>query len=171
MTFSASPSDSWLTLAQASTPAAAAAPAAAPSTQELLGQPAGGAAAPGAPGAPGAPAPAGGMGAGILLLPLALLVFLIVMQMTAGRKEKKKRQELMSGLRRNDRVLTIGGILGTIVEVRDDEIVLRIDESTGTKMTFTKTAIQSVLSSPEARNASTADPKVEVKSAREKAGV
>jgi preprotein translocase YajC subunit len=42
-------------------------------------------------------------------------------------------------------VVTIGGIVGTVVATRDDEVVLKVDESTNTKMTFVRKAIQRVL--------------------------
>jgi preprotein translocase subunit YajC len=36
-------------------------------------------------------------------------------------------------------------VLGTVVEVRDDEVVLRVDDATGTKIAFAKSAVQGVL--------------------------
>ena len=50
-----------------------------------------------------------------------------------------------ANLTRNDRVLTIGGAIGTVVSVKDNEVVLKVDESTNTKMTFVKTAIQKIM--------------------------
>ena len=41
---------------------------------------------------------------------------------------------------------TIGGIYGTVVDVRDDEIVLKIDESNNTKMKISPNAIGTKLS-------------------------
>ena len=63
------------------------------------------------------------------------------------RGPKKKQQEhskMVSSLKKNDRVCTIGGIYGTVIEVRDKEIVLKIDESNNTKMKVTLGAIRSV---------------------------
>ncbi len=48
-------------------------------------------------------------------------------------------------LAKNDRVLTIGGVIGTIISVKDSEVILKVDESTNTKMTFIKTAIQRII--------------------------
>jgi len=42
-------------------------------------------------------------------------------------------------------VLTIGGVVGTVVSVKDDQVVVKVDESTNTKMTFLKSAIQRVV--------------------------
>jgi preprotein translocase subunit YajC len=42
-------------------------------------------------------------------------------------------------------VQTIGGVIGTIVEVKDAEVVVKIDETTNTKIRFARSAIQQVL--------------------------
>jgi preprotein translocase subunit YajC len=132
------------------------------------------------PGTPGTAAPAsgtpsgqpGGLGPIIWLLPLVFL-FIILMSGGAQRKEKKRMAALMSQLKKQDRVLTIGGIIGTVVEVRDDEIVLKIDENSNTRVRFTKNAIQQVLKASEASLTSSGnEPKIEVRAGKgEKATV
>lgn len=62
-------------------------------------------------------------------------------------KEKKRRQDQLNAVKKNDRIVTIGGIMGTVVSVKDDEITVKVDESNNTKITFTKSAIQRVVSS------------------------
>lgn len=97
----------------------------------------------GATGQGAQPSPFGGMG--FIYLLLLMFVFMIGMQVFAGRKEKRRRAELLSSLGRHDRVQTIGGVIGTIAEVRDDEIVLKVDESTNTKIRVVRSAVQAVL--------------------------
>ncbi|HNO78564.1 MAG TPA: preprotein translocase subunit YajC [Phycisphaerae bacterium] len=80
-------------------------------------------------------------------------IFYFVM-IRGNRKQKQERANLLDNLAKNDRVMTIGGLLGTIVTVRDQEVVLKVDESTNTKVTFLKSSIQRVitdgdLSTPE----------------------
>jgi preprotein translocase subunit YajC len=85
-------------------------------------------------------------------LPGILLLFLVVMfGMTffSQRKEKKRRREMLAALSKNDRVVTIGGVIGTVVEVRDSEVVVKVDESSNTRMRFSRAAIQSVLTDTE----------------------
>jgi preprotein translocase subunit YajC len=53
---------------------------------------------------------------------------------------------LLHTIKKHDRVRTIGGIYGTVVDVRDDEIVLKIDESNNTKMRISPNAIGTKLS-------------------------
>lgn len=101
-----------------------------------------------APGGPTSPAPArapGGFGPEMLFLMLGLMVFMFAMTALSGRKEKRRRAELLSSIQRHDRVQTMGGIIGTVVEVHDDEIVLKVDEATNTRIRFTRQSVQQVL--------------------------
>ena len=80
---------------------------------------------------------------GILLFVALGLVMLVVM-ILPGKKQAKKRKEMMAGMNKNDRVLTRGGIIGVVMEVRDNEIILKVDESNNTRMHFARQAIQHV---------------------------
>jgi len=74
------------------------------------------------------------------LLPV-VMIFMVVMMFSAPRKQKKERKKLEQSLEKNDRVLTIGGIYGTIVDIKDEEVTLKVDESNNTKIKITRTAI------------------------------
>jgi preprotein translocase subunit YajC len=52
-------------------------------------------------------------------------------------------------MKRGDRVMTAGGILGSVVEVRDSEVLLKVDESTNTKIKFSRDAIKRVVTEDE----------------------
>jgi preprotein translocase subunit YajC len=78
----------------------------------------------------------------MLIIFLVIFWFLILMPQ---KREKKKHAALMANLKKGDRVQTIGGILATVVEVRDHEVILKVDENTNTRMRFTRAAIQGVL--------------------------
>ena len=93
---------------------------------------------------PGAPSPQISF-----LLPammIALVVFMLLSSRSQKKREKRQREDMYARLAKNDRVLTIGGAIGTVVSVKDTEVVLKVDESTNTKMTFTKSAVQRILS-------------------------
>ena len=80
-------------------------------------------------------------------LPFILIIVVMYLLMFRGPKKKQQEhQKMVQALKKNDRVRTIGGILGTVIDVRDDEIVLKIDESTNTKMRVIPAAIATVLS-------------------------
>ncbi|MCI0498459.1 MAG: preprotein translocase subunit YajC [Planctomycetales bacterium] len=79
---------------------------------------------------------------------LPIILIFVVMYFFMFRGPKKKQQEhqkMVDSLQKNDRIRTIGGIFGTVLDVREDEIVLKIDESTNTKMRVSPAAIAAVL--------------------------
>ena len=51
---------------------------------------------------------------------------------------------MLANLKRGDRIQTIGGILGSVVEARENEVVIKIDESTNTKIRIVRDAIKKV---------------------------
>ena len=77
-----------------------------------------------------------------LLLAFGVFYFLIF---RGQRKDKKHHAEMLTNLKRNDRVQTIGGVLGTVVDAREHEVILKVDESSNTKMRFNRSAIKEVL--------------------------
>jgi preprotein translocase subunit YajC len=80
------------------------------------------------------------------LLPLILMIGVFYWIMMRGnRRERQKHEDMLKNVKRNDRVQTIGGILGTVVDVRDNEVVLKVDEASNTKMRFVRGAIKEVI--------------------------
>lgn len=69
--------------------------------------------------------------------------------MWGQHKDKQKHKAMLAAVKKNDRVMTIGGIIATVVNVTDAEVVLKIDESANVKMTVARSAIQRVLADDE----------------------
>jgi len=78
-----------------------------------------------------------------ILIPMMLVI--LVLPMITGRKERKKREAMLASIANRDRVQTIGGIIGVVTEVKSDQITLRVDESSGTKLTFARNAVSDIL--------------------------
>jgi len=103
-----------------------------------------------AAGTTGAPAggatgkPAGGLDFFTLMI-MGVLLALIVSTMLGGRREKKKFEAMMSSIKKNDQVRTVGGIIGSVVEVKPDVVVLKIDENSNTKITVVRSKIEAVM--------------------------
>ena len=57
------------------------------------------------------------------------------------RKKQQQHKQMVQTLAKNDKVRTIGGIIGTVVDVKDDEITLKVDESNNTKIKVLPSAI------------------------------
>lgn len=83
------------------------------------------------------------------LFPILIIFVVLMFGMTflTSRKEKKRRKEMLSKLDKKASVQTIGGIMGSVIEVKDDLVVLEVDKSSNTRMTFSRAAIQQVLDS------------------------
>ncbi len=82
-------------------------------------------------------------------LPAMLLIMVLYMMLMGKSKSKndRKASDLLANLKKNDRVVTAGGIMGTIVNFRQDvdHLTLRIDDASGTKMQVLKHAIVRVI--------------------------
>ncbi len=79
-------------------------------------------------------------------LPIILLVMFYFLFIRSKQKTERTRQQMLDALKKGDEVQTIGGILGKVVETRDDRVLLKVDESSNAKMWFTRGAIHRVVS-------------------------
>lgn len=75
---------------------------------------------------------------------LGMIVLWIFLLGGGSRKQKKRQAALLAGMTKGSKVVTIGGIKGSVVEVRDDEVLVKVDESANTRLRFSKDAIRSV---------------------------
>jgi len=84
---------------------------------------------------------------GTLMFLVLMFVLFYFMLFRGPRKQKQQHQKMVQSLNKNDRVRTIGGIIGTVVDIKGDEITLKIDESNNTKMKVASSAIGKNMSS------------------------
>ena len=73
----------------------------------------------------------GNPGIGIANLVPLLFIFFIFYFLIIRPQQKKQKEHgrMVSGLKKNDEVVTSGGIHGTIVNVKDKTFVVRVDEN------------------------------------------
>ena len=83
---------------------------------------------------------------GTLILMGAVFLFMYMMMFRGPKKKQQQHSKMVQALQKNDRVKTIGGIIGTIIDVKDDIITLKIDESNNTKIKITVGAISGKIS-------------------------
>ena len=67
---------------------------------------------------------------GNFLFPGLMVVVFFFFIIRPQQKRAKEHKELLSNLSKGDKVVTSGGILGTIVGLKDDVAVVRVDENT-----------------------------------------
>jgi preprotein translocase subunit YajC len=68
-----------------------------------------------------------------LMFVFALFYFLMI---RPQQKERKKRDSLLQELKKNDKVVTIGGLIGTVADLSGDgqEVTLKLDDSIRVKI-------------------------------------
>ena len=84
-----------------------------------------------------APAGGGGMMWVMILAMLAIMYFFMI---RPQRKQQKELEQFRNGLQKGDKVVTVGGIYGTIDEIKDTTVLIRVDGDT--KLKVSKNAIQ-----------------------------
>lgn len=80
-----------------------------------------------------------------IILIFAAMYFLLI---APQRKKEKKHRELLNALRVGDKVITIGGVFGTVTALKDDRVNIKVDDST--RLELLKSAIQTVRTDSEA---------------------
>jgi preprotein translocase subunit YajC len=60
------------------------------------------------------------------------------------RKQEAKRKEMLSNLKKGDKIVSIGGVIGTVIEAKPEEITVKVDETNNVRMKFARWAIRGV---------------------------
>jgi preprotein translocase subunit YajC len=95
---------------------------------------------------------------------IAIFYFLII---RPQNKKQKETQRMLSALKKGDKIVTIGGIHGTIYTVKEHSVVVKVDENV--KMEFSRSAISTVESAAKEERAEKTK-KIEDKGEEKKAG-
>lgn len=77
----------------------------------------------------------------LMVIMFAVMYFLII---RPQKQKEKKRQEMISNVRKQDRVVTAGGVHGVCVSVKENEVVVRVDDAKDVKIKVDKSALTSV---------------------------
>ena len=80
-----------------------------------------------------------------MIIPIVLLGVFLFFSSRTKKTQERKVQDMLSNLKRGDKVQTIGGIIGTVVEARETEVLVKVDETNNTKIKFSRKAIHRVL--------------------------
>ena len=96
--------------------------------------------------------PAGaGMGSTIIMLVLMLAIFYFML-IRPENKRKKEAEQMRSSVKKGDQITTIGGVIGTVVDVKENNIVLETSADQ-VRIEFAKWAISSNETATEAAKA------------------
>ncbi len=85
-----------------------------------------------------------------IILPVGLVVLFYAIFLAPERRRKADEAKLMASLKKNDRVVTIGGIHGTVANVTNDSdiVTLKVDESSGARIRVNRSAIARIVTDP-----------------------
>ncbi len=105
-----------------------------------------------AEGAPGdAPPPSGSMWSSMVPFILIFVIFYFLL-LRPQRRQQRERQEMISNLKKDDHVLTSGGLFGIVVSLKDDRVVLRIDERNDIRVEVRRDAVAGLVKASGAEN-------------------
>ncbi|MCC6737998.1 MAG: preprotein translocase subunit YajC [Planctomycetia bacterium] len=98
-------------------------------------------------GAPSGSAPAGdGMGGlGSILLPIGLMFAVMYFLMIRPQQKKEKElREMVNRLKKNDKVILQGGIFAVVAQVREKDVIVKIDEKNDVRVRVLKSSVLGV---------------------------
>lgn len=78
---------------------------------------------------------------------IAIFYFLII---RPQKKRDKETKAMLDAMKKGDKIVTIGGIHGTVVTVKDQSVIVKVDDNT--RIEFTKNAISTVLNKDGAKS-------------------
>ncbi|KHE90916.1 MAG: preprotein translocase subunit YajC [Candidatus Scalindua rubra] len=77
----------------------------------------------------------------LMVIMFAVMYFLII---RPQKQKEKKRQEMISNVRKHDKIVTAGGVHGVVVSVKENEVIVRVDDAKDVKIKVDKSALTSV---------------------------
>lgn len=82
-----------------------------------------------------------------LLLPLILLVFFYLVLIRPQQKRQKQVAQMQNDLQKGDKIVTIGGLHGTVDAIDEDKIIIKSPDNS--RLTFDRAAIGKVTEKKE----------------------
>jgi preprotein translocase subunit YajC len=80
----------------------------------------------------------------------AIIYFLMIMPQ---RKKQKETQNMLNNMKKGDKIVTVGGLLGTVGNVKDSTVMVKIADNTVVE--FRKSAIASIINEDKTEKSDT----------------
>ena len=90
-----------------------------------------------------------GESGGLIFMLGAMFLIMYLLVFRPQRKREKERKAMIAAVGKNDRILTTGGIIGTVTNAKDADVTIRIDDDKGVKIRIHRNYIASVLGKDE----------------------
>ena len=99
----------------------------------------------------GGAAQSGGFGAMLIPMIIIFVIFYFLLIMPQ-KKKQKKHQEMMNTLKGGERVVTSGGIYGTVTRVMDDRVEIEVDKNA--RIQVSKSSVSGLINPEQAQSKS-----------------
>ncbi len=88
------------------------------------------------------------------VLPVGMVVIGYLVLFRPMQKQERERKALLSTLKKNDRVVTSAGIIGTVVSIKEKEeqVALKIDDGSNVRLWVLRSSIARILTGEEAKD-------------------
>jgi preprotein translocase subunit YajC len=106
----------------------------------------------------GAASATGSMLSTVVMFGAVFLIFYFMI-IRPQNKKQKAMQKMISAVKKGDKVITIGGVHGTVHSVKDKTVVIKVDDSS--RIEFSKSALASVDAQGDSAESAAADSKQE----------
>jgi preprotein translocase subunit YajC len=73
----------------------------------------------------------------------AIILIFYILIIRPQNKKRKETEKMLSDLKKGDKIVTIGGIHGTVQSVRDSTVLIKVDDNV--KIEFLRSAVSSVI--------------------------
>ncbi|MCL2243878.1 MAG: preprotein translocase subunit YajC [Treponema sp.] len=88
--------------------------------------------------------PAGGAGLLTSMIPfIAIIAIFYLLIIRPQNKKRKETEKMLASVKKGDKIVTIGGVHGTVHSVKESTVIVRVDENV--KMEFQRSAISSII--------------------------
>ena len=96
-----------------------------------------------------APARPGGSMMDIIVMFGGVILIMYFLVLRPNKRNEEKRMEMLAAIKKNDKVMTTGDLLGVVSAVREKEVVIKVDEERNVKVRVAIHAIASVIGDEE----------------------
>ena len=92
-------------------------------------------------------APTGGSLIGSFIPFIAIILIFYLLIIRPQSKKRKETEKMLASIKKGDKIVTIGGVYGTVQNVKDTTVIIKVDDNV--KIEFLRSAISNILSSKE----------------------
>ena len=111
------------------------------------------------------PAGTGGSLVSLALTVVAMIAIFYFFLIRPQKKQENETKKMLAVLKKGDKIVTIGGIYGTVSSVKENSVVVKVDDNA--KIEFTKSAISKVINETTEKAAETKEAKASKKDKNE----